>query len=118
MRSIFAPLKLDATARGLELETSLDLRIDQVAKNIAAGGFEGVAEEGEGIVLGDELRLRQVVNNLTSYVSAARARADEMTATRASSPRQAARSRSSRRSSIPLPSPPSPPTLRRHFLAR
>lgn len=67
MRSILEPLRIDATARGLTLETSLDMSIDAVAKRIAFPdlGNESV-EEGEGIVLGDEMRLRQVVNNLCS----------------------------------------------------
>lgn len=66
MRSIFGPLKLDATARRLELSTNLDLRIDEVAKKAAYEDCSEEIEEGEGLVMGDEMRLRQVINNLTS----------------------------------------------------
>lgn len=74
MRSIFGTLKLDADARKLELHTNLDPRVDQVAKRAAYddeeeeedGEEKGVNEkgekevlEGEGLVMGDEMRLRQ-----------------------------------------------------------
>lgn len=69
MRSILEPLRIDATARGLTLETSLDLNIDAVAKRVASPDLDHESvEEGDGIVLGDEMRLRQVVNNLASSV--------------------------------------------------
>jgi osomolarity two-component system sensor histidine kinase SLN1 len=61
MRSIFVPLKLDAHARGLALETSLDPRIDEVAKKAAYPDEqgEGILQEGDGLMMGDEMRLRQ-----------------------------------------------------------
>ncbi|GAA5965270.1 hypothetical protein JCM21900_006071 [Sporobolomyces salmonicolor] len=67
MRSIFVPLRLDAAARGLTLETMLDPRIDQVAK-LAAYPKEVLASvrEGDGLVMGDEMRLRQIIGNLVS----------------------------------------------------
>ncbi|GAA5890425.1 hypothetical protein JCM5296_005044 [Sporobolomyces johnsonii] len=67
MRSIFVPLRLDAAARGLTLETTLDPRIDKVAKS-AAYPKEVLADvrEGEGLVMGDEMRLRQIIGNLVS----------------------------------------------------
>ncbi|KAI5474272.1 histidine kinase, partial [Pseudohyphozyma bogoriensis] len=69
MRSIFAPLRLDANRRGLELLTALDVRIDEVAKRAAFPDEVVVgeeAEEGDGMVMGDEMRLRQVINNLAT----------------------------------------------------
>jgi osomolarity two-component system sensor histidine kinase SLN1 len=67
MRSIFGPLKLDANARGLELETSLDCRIDEVATKAAYQESDcQIIGEGSGIVMGDEMRLRQVINNRAS----------------------------------------------------
>ncbi|KAM0756348.1 hypothetical protein T439DRAFT_352046 [Meredithblackwellia eburnea MCA 4105] len=71
MRSIFVPLRLDATARGLKLDTSLDLRVDEVAYRAAfpdhlEDQFESVVQVGDGIVMGDEMRLRQIINNLSS----------------------------------------------------
>lgn len=71
MRSIFGPLRIDTNARGLALEVSLDPRIDFVARRAAyPEDFEGdkaesvLLQEGDGIVMGDEMRLRQVVSNL------------------------------------------------------
>ncbi|KAL8283844.1 hypothetical protein RQP46_005276 [Phenoliferia psychrophenolica] len=68
MRSIFVPLRLDADARGLQLETSLDRRIDEVAHRLAFQDEEvnPLVGEGDGLVMGDEMRLRQVINNLCS----------------------------------------------------
>ena len=58
MRSLVAPLQMDANSRHLTLETSFDPRIDDVAK--AAAGLDGLkALEGHGVVIGDEMRLRQ-----------------------------------------------------------
>ncbi|GAA5830774.1 hypothetical protein JCM11251_001070 [Rhodosporidiobolus azoricus] len=67
MRSIFVPLRLDAAARGLALETSLDTRVDRLALQ-AAFPDEVIedAREGEGRVMGDEMRLRQIIGNLVS----------------------------------------------------
>lgn len=61
MRSIFVPLRLDANARGLQLETSMDPRIDEVAHRLALVDEEAnlTVEEGDGLVMGDEMRLRQ-----------------------------------------------------------
>lgn len=61
LRSIFGPLRLDANARGLKLDTSLDLRIDEVAHRLAFPDDEKnpMVGEGDGLVMGDEMRLRQ-----------------------------------------------------------
>jgi len=76
MRSLFIPLRLTTNARGLELETELDPKIDQVARRAA---YEAMGEsqeainkhmsdhpDVEGIVIGDESRLRQIITNLAS----------------------------------------------------
>jgi len=76
LRSLLIPLRLATNARQLELVTNLDPRIDQVARCAA---YDAMGEsptsialhmeqypEGEGIVLGDETRLRQIVTNLAS----------------------------------------------------
>ncbi|GAA5904332.1 uncharacterized protein JCM6883_006452 [Sporobolomyces salmoneus] len=67
MRSIFVPLRLDAAARGLELETSLDSRVDELAR-LAAYPDQSIENirEGDGILMGDEMRLRQIIGNLIS----------------------------------------------------
>ena len=67
MRSIFVPLRLDAAARGLDLETNLDNRVDELAR-LAAYPEESVEDvrEGDGMVMGDEMRLRQIIGNLIS----------------------------------------------------
>lgn len=62
MHSLFVPLRLATNARGLQLITDLDRRIDRVAC-AAAGRRVG---DGEGVVVGDEMRLRQVLTNLAS----------------------------------------------------
>jgi hypothetical protein len=61
MRSIFVPLRLDAKARGLELVTGLDIRIDEIATRAAYPDkpLSDPIKEGEGVVMGDEMRLRQ-----------------------------------------------------------
>ncbi|GAA6047025.1 hypothetical protein JCM3770_004158 [Rhodotorula araucariae] len=67
MRSIFVPLRLDAAARGLQLDTSLDRRVDQLAVQAAEAGLGGAdTNEGDGMVMGDEMRLRQILANLVS----------------------------------------------------
>ncbi|KAK4056812.1 hypothetical protein OIO90_002061 [Microbotryomycetes sp. JL221] len=66
IQSIFTPLRIDTVARGLSLETVLDPRIDDVAKKAALPDEDSVTREGDGWMMGDEMRLRQVVNNLTS----------------------------------------------------
>ncbi|KAK4697197.1 hypothetical protein P7C70_g8250, partial [Phenoliferia sp. Uapishka_3] len=64
MQSMVAPLQMDAQGRGLTLETSFDPRIDEVAR--MAVGLDAVGSEADAIVLGDEMRLRQVITNLAS----------------------------------------------------
>ncbi|KAI0073055.1 hypothetical protein K474DRAFT_1700572 [Panus rudis PR-1116 ss-1] len=76
MRSLFVPLQLATNARGLSFVTDLDPKIDQVARvalyealghskeNIAKRLAENAEEDG--IVVGDETRLRQVITNLAS----------------------------------------------------
>lgn len=67
MRSIFVPLRLDAAARGLDLETSLDTRVDELAQYAAFPGEQiDCVQEGDGMVMGDEMRLRQIIGNLIS----------------------------------------------------
>jgi len=67
MRAIFVPLRLDAASRGLQLDTSLDIRIDQIAVQAAGiGPGDSTTEEGDGFVMGDEMRLRQILSNLIS----------------------------------------------------
>ncbi|PFH50297.1 hypothetical protein AMATHDRAFT_61349 [Amanita thiersii Skay4041] len=76
MRSLFIPLQLNTEARGLKLVTNLDPMIDRVARQAS---YEALGESPEaikkhleehkkvdGIVTGDETRLRQIVTNLTS----------------------------------------------------
>ncbi|GAA5990830.1 hypothetical protein JCM10908_000037 [Rhodotorula pacifica] len=67
MQSIVIPLRLDAAARGLVLEPSFDKRVDEVAVK-AAYPDEDISDvrEGEGVVIGDEVRLRQIIGNLAS----------------------------------------------------
>lgn len=71
MRSIFVPLKLDAQACKLELETYVDPRIDQIAKFAAylEEVQDGILHKGKGFMMGDETRLRQIINNLASNAS-------------------------------------------------
>ena len=71
MRSLFAPLRLDTDSRQLQLETHLDPAIDEVTSRafLAALGqseedIEKSAHNCEGVVVGDEMRLRQVITNL------------------------------------------------------
>ncbi|GAA6001123.1 uncharacterized protein JCM10292_006385 [Rhodotorula paludigena] len=70
MRSIFVPLRLDAAARGLTLDTTLDVRIDELAVQASRGGQplppNMAVREGDGVVMGDEMRLRQIIGNLVS----------------------------------------------------
>ncbi|GAA6025225.1 hypothetical protein JCM11491_004645 [Sporobolomyces phaffii] len=67
MRSIFVPLRLDAASRGLDLETSLDTRVDELARLAAypQSSLDNI-REGDGMVMGDEMRLRQIIGNLIS----------------------------------------------------
>ncbi|EIN11063.1 hypothetical protein PUNSTDRAFT_85601 [Punctularia strigosozonata HHB-11173 SS5] len=76
MRSLFVPLKLATDARKLEFTASLDRNIDLIARRAtyaAAGEDPAIIErllkehpEEPGYVVGDEMRLRQIVNNLAS----------------------------------------------------
>ncbi|EJD34202.1 hypothetical protein AURDEDRAFT_131294 [Auricularia subglabra TFB-10046 SS5] len=77
LQSMFAPLKLAAEAKGLEAHIDLDPRIDVVAREAsgevkrADGEPEKASsprldENGAGIVIGDGMRLRQIVTNLTT----------------------------------------------------
>ena len=71
MKSLFIPLRLDTDSRQLQFETHLDPAIDEVASRAfltALGRNDAEIERdihhGEGIVVGDEMRLRQVITNL------------------------------------------------------
>ncbi|KAF9653820.1 hypothetical protein BDM02DRAFT_3215706 [Thelephora ganbajun] len=71
MRSLFSPLRLDTDSRQLQFETHLDPAIDEVASRAflaALGQSDGEIEKSvhncEGVVVGDEMRLRQVITNL------------------------------------------------------
>lgn len=74
MRSLFVPLKLATDARGLGFVTDMDRRIDEIARR-AMYEASGLSEEEiqrrmaeapdeHGIVVGDEVRLRQIITNL------------------------------------------------------
>ena len=74
MRSLFVPLRMATDARGLEFFTDLDKSIDELARR-ALYEAQGMPEaeiqrmlaenpEEDGIVIGDETRLRQVITNL------------------------------------------------------
>lgn len=76
MRSLFVPLQLATAARNLEFITELDPAIDKVAR-CAAYCAMGESEEAihrhlkafpdvDGVVVGDEARLRQIITNLAS----------------------------------------------------
>jgi len=71
MKSLLSPLRLDTDSRQLQFETHLDPAIDEVASRAflaALGQNEAEVEKGvhncEGVVVGDEMRLRQVITNL------------------------------------------------------
>jgi osomolarity two-component system sensor histidine kinase SLN1 len=71
MKSLFAPLRLDTDSRQLRFETHLDPAIDEVTSRafLAALGRNNTKAEKnvqncEGVVVGDEMRLRQVITNL------------------------------------------------------
>ncbi|KAG8735593.1 hypothetical protein FRC12_017999, partial [Ceratobasidium sp. 428] len=76
MRSMLVPLQLAADARGLELVSELDPAIDETIRRANQGdevGQSGNSEKArelndndDGIVLGDEMRLRQIITNLAS----------------------------------------------------
>lgn len=72
LRSLFIPLKLATDARGLEFVTDLDKTIDDVARHSLYEALgespdaitNRMAEDEDGIVVGDETRLRQIITNL------------------------------------------------------
>ena len=71
MGSLFAPLRLDTESRQLQFEAYLDPTIDEVTSRafLAALGkndaeIEKSVRNCEGVVVGDEMRLRQVITNL------------------------------------------------------
>ncbi|KIP07108.1 hypothetical protein PHLGIDRAFT_30145 [Phlebiopsis gigantea 11061_1 CR5-6] len=76
MHSLLVPLKMATDARGLMLVTDLDVAIDNLARRAlyqAQGCSEAeiahkmLTSSGEdGIVVGDENRLRQIITNLAS----------------------------------------------------
>ncbi|KAH7098432.1 hypothetical protein BKA62DRAFT_773383 [Auriculariales sp. MPI-PUGE-AT-0066] len=67
LRSMFAPMKLAAEAKGLQAVLELDARVDIVARLAMTGAYPQLdVEDGAGVVIGDEMRLRQIINNLTS----------------------------------------------------
>lgn len=79
MRSLFVPLQLATDARGLEFITDLDENIDKVARKALyeAQGENADAitrqvsdnSDEDGIVVGDETRLRQIITNLARSAS-------------------------------------------------
>ncbi|KAG6908899.1 hypothetical protein DXG01_002877 [Tephrocybe rancida] len=74
--SVCLPLRLETKARGLDFETELDPRIDQIARLASYKALDSDEERirkhmsdfpnESGIVIGDEARLRQIVTNLAS----------------------------------------------------
>ena len=67
MRSLFVPLRLATDARGLSFVTELDKSIDEVARKAlyeAQGMKMAEHPDEDGIVVGDETRLRQIITNL------------------------------------------------------
>lgn len=75
---MFVPLRMATDARGLEFITDLDDNIDAVARAAlyeAQGHTDDTlarlliehAEE-DGVVVGDETRLRQIITNLARFV--------------------------------------------------
>ncbi|KAJ7509919.1 hypothetical protein B0H11DRAFT_1961525 [Mycena galericulata] len=76
MRSLFVPLQLATDSRGQEFVAHLDPNIDKVARRAA---YQAMGENPEtitqhmrehpevaGVVIGDHVRLRQIVTNLAS----------------------------------------------------
>lgn len=76
LRSMLVPLQLAADVRGLELCTDMDKRLDETARRAWYRALDESPEwieqklrehpNEEGIVVGDEMRLRQIITNLTS----------------------------------------------------
>ena len=77
MRSLFVPLQLATDARSLQFLTELDRGIDDVARRTLyeAMGLpdaeiaKRMALDEDGIVVGDETRLRQIITNLARCVA-------------------------------------------------
>ena len=80
MRSLFVPLRMATDARGLAFVTELDKSIDELSRK-ALYEAQGMTEQEalrklaenpdeDGIVVGDETRLRQVITNLARWVYA------------------------------------------------
>ena len=74
MRSLFVPLRMATDARGLSFVTELDKGIDEMSRK-ALYEAQGMSDqeaikrmvehpEEDGIVVGDETRLRQIITNL------------------------------------------------------
>ncbi|THG98478.1 hypothetical protein EW026_g3717 [Hermanssonia centrifuga] len=76
MRSLFVPLRMATEARGLSFVTDLDKCIDEISRRamyeaMGMGGDEILKRlteypDEDGIVVGDETRLRQIITNLAS----------------------------------------------------
>ncbi|KAI0726397.1 hybrid sensor histidine kinase [Fomitopsis betulina] len=69
MRSMLLPLRLATDARGLEFVVHLDDNIDVVARKAlheALGDVDDTDDAEDGVVVGDETRLRQIITNLAS----------------------------------------------------
>ncbi|KAF9525965.1 hypothetical protein CPB83DRAFT_858706 [Crepidotus variabilis] len=76
MRSMFIPLRMATDARGLSFETVLDTNIDIISRKVAYETLGHTQEtirkyikenpQVDGIVVGDETRLRQIITNLAS----------------------------------------------------
>lgn len=71
MESLFTPLRLDTDSRRLKLETYLDRSIDEVAGRAFLAAMEQNSEridqnvvDYDGVVVGDENRLKQIITNL------------------------------------------------------
>lgn len=78
MRSLMIPLRLATDSRGLQFITDLDKSIDDAARTALYDAMElpeneiakRMSLDEDGIVVGDETRLRQIVTNLARYVGA------------------------------------------------
>ncbi|KAG9090116.1 hypothetical protein FRC06_001217, partial [Ceratobasidium sp. 370] len=76
MRSMLVPLQLAADARGLELLSEFDPAIDETIRKANRGDeakrtassekSRELEDDEEAMVLGDEMRLRQIITNLAS----------------------------------------------------
>lgn len=71
LKSMLGALRVATTAKNLDLQVSLDDRIDQRARTAAAevctkGSDVPSPRNMPALVIGDEMRLRQIVTNLAS----------------------------------------------------